>query len=153
MHRYVKGARSERELLGIFHSKGYSVMRSAGSGVNAIAPDIIAIKDGLCMAFECKAWEKNRLSIDTEGFAKLILWESNTKFPTYVAWRMNGKGWFFIRLDEFKESGSDFSITRKRALEINRLLDSIWMHSKLLPREEEPSLQIETSKKNERITN
>jgi Holliday junction resolvase len=53
MNRYVKGARGERELLAKFADLGYSVVRSAGSGVNSISPDIIAIKDGRVYAFEC----------------------------------------------------------------------------------------------------
>ena len=125
MHRYVKGARSERELLNTFYSLGYSVLRSAGSGVNALGPDIIAIKDKVCIAIECKAWEKNRLSIDLDAYKKLYEWEQNTKFPTYIAWRMNGKGWFFIKLDELKQGEKDYSITKIRTLEMNRLLEHI----------------------------
>jgi Holliday junction resolvase len=120
MHTYVKGARSERELLNRFYSLGYSVMRSAGSGVNSLGPDILAIKDGVCLAFECKAWERNRLSIDMEGFEKIRKWKENTKFPTYVAWRMNNRGWYFIELEEMKKGEKDYSITKKKTLEIGR---------------------------------
>ena len=120
VHTYVKGARSERELLNRFYSHGYSVLRSAGSGVNSLGPDIIAIKDRNCLAFECKAWEKSRLSIDHEGFEKLLRWKENTKFPTYVAWRMNKIGWYFIELEEMKKGEKDYSITKKRTLEIGR---------------------------------
>ena len=129
----MKGARSERELLNIFYHMGYSVLRSAGSGVNSLGPDIIAIKDKVCIAIECKAWEKNRLSIDMDGYKKLYEWEQNTKFPTYIAWRMNGKGWFFIKLDELKQGEKDYSITRIKVLEMNRILDSIlpWKYEKI----------------------
>ncbi len=108
-----------------FYGLGYSVLRSAGSGVNALGPDIIAIKDKICLSFECKAWEKNRLSIDHEAYAKLYEWEQNTKFPTYIAWRMNGKGWFFIKLDELKHGEKDHSITKIKTLEINRVFDDV----------------------------
>ena len=125
MHRYVKGARSERELLGKFYAMGYAVMRSAGSGVSALGPDIVAVKDGVCLAFECKAWERNRLSIDLEAFGKIQEWERNAKSPIYVAWRMNGKGWFFIKPEEMKHGEKDYSITRKKVFEINRLLEHV----------------------------
>lgn len=121
----MKGARSERELLNIFYNMGYSVLRSAGSGVNSLGPDIIAIKDKICIAIECKAWEKNRLSIDLDGYKKLFEWEQNTKFPTYIAWRMNGKGWFFIKLEELKQGEKDYSITKIKVLEMNRVLEHI----------------------------
>ena len=125
MHTYAKGARSERELLNRFHEAGYSVLRSAGSGVNSLGPDILVLKDGICLAFECKAWERNRLSIDFEGFEKLRKWKDNTRFPTYVAWRMNGMGWFFIELEEMKKGEKDYSITRKKTLEIGRKWESL----------------------------
>jgi Holliday junction resolvase len=125
MHTYIKGARTERELLNRFYSCGYSVLRSAGSGVSSLCPDIIAIKDGVCLAFECKAWERNRLSIDHEGFEKLRKWKENTKFPTFVAWRMNNVGWYFIELEEMKKGEKDYSITKKRTVEIGRDWDSL----------------------------
>lgn len=125
MHRYLKGARGERELLNKFHSMGYSVIRSAGSGVSSLCPDILVLKDRLCLSFECKAWERNRLSIDKEGFEKLRRWKENTRFPTYVAWRMNNMGWYFIELEEMKEGGVDWSVTKKKTLEIGRTLDAV----------------------------
>ncbi len=132
LHRYMKGARSERELLNRLYENGWSVLRSAGSGVNALGPDIIAVKDRLMLAFECKAWEKNRLSIDPDAYEKLREWHDNTKFPTYVAWRMNGKGWFFVTLDELKHGDKDHSITKLRTLEINRLFEAV-VHAPSLP--------------------
>ncbi len=125
MHRYIKGARSERELLNRFYDRGWSVLRSAGSGVNSLGPDIVAVKDRYMLAFECKAWEKNRLSIDPDAYKKLHEWQENTRFPTYIAWRMNGKGWFFVTLDELKHGNKDHSITKKKTLEINRLFEDI----------------------------
>ena len=95
--RYSKGARGERELLNYLYSKAYSVVRSAGSGVNSISPDIIAIKHGKGLAFECKAWDRSSLSIEPEKFDVLCEWERNTCMDTFVAWRMNGQGWFFIK--------------------------------------------------------
>jgi Holliday junction resolvase len=123
VHRYIKGARSERELINTLYEKSYSVMRSAGSGVNSLSPDIIAFKDGVGFAFECKAWNKGRLAIEPEKFEDLKKWEQNTKMNTMIAWRMNGKGWFFIKLDEMKKSEKSYSVTRKVAMQINRRMD------------------------------
>jgi Holliday junction resolvase len=39
---------------------------------------------------------------------------------TMIAWRMNGKGWFFIKLDEMKKTDKSYSVTKRVALEINR---------------------------------
>ena len=125
MHRYVKGARSERELLNRLYDMGYSVIRSAGSGVNALGPDILAIKDKVCLSIECKAWDRGSLSLDEEQFVKLIEWERNTAFPTYVAWRMSKKGWYFIKLSEFTRGKSNYNVTMKKVLEINRVTDDV----------------------------
>ena len=125
MHRYVKGARSERELLNKFYELGYSVIRSAGSGVNALGPDILALRNKEAICIECKAWDRGSLSLDPEQFTKLLEWERNTSFPTFVAWRMNGKGWYFIRLDEFKKNEKNYSVTMKKTIEINRRMESV----------------------------
>ncbi len=125
MRRYVKGARSERELLNKFYELGYSVVRAAGSGVNALGPDIIAMKKGACFSIECKAWSRGSLSLEPDQFLKLVEWEKNTDGHTFVAWKVDYKGWYFIRLDEFSKGESNYNVTLKRVLEINRDLKSV----------------------------
>jgi Holliday junction resolvase len=120
MHRYVKGARSERELLSSLEELEYSVMRSAGSGVNSISPDIIAFKEGKGYAFECKAWERGSIAIPVDKFECLKRWERNTGMETFLAWRMNGKGWYFIKLTEMRKAVSNYTVTSKDAEAINR---------------------------------
>jgi Holliday junction resolvase len=122
---YDKGARSERELLNILYEQGYSVTRSAGSGVNALSPDLVAMRKGKCLVIECKAWEKGSLAIGPEQFEKMLEWEQKTEFPVYVAWRMNGMGWFFLKLDEFERGKSNYNITKKKTLALGRKLGSI----------------------------
>ncbi len=125
MERYSKGARGERELLNFLYAKGYSVMRAAGSGVNSLGPDIIAFRNGTGLAFECKAWEKSSLSIEVEKIEKLRQWRSNTKMHTFIAWRMNGNGWFFISLEELNRTDRYYTVTRKNAISINRKVEDI----------------------------
>ena len=120
MQRYSKGARAERELLNHLYSIGYSVVRSAGSGVNSVSPDIIAIKQGKGLAFESKAWDGNGISIDHEKFESLRQWRDNSGMDTYIAWRMNGAGWFFITLDEMSRTEKNYRVTKKNAIRINR---------------------------------
>ena len=93
IQRYSKGARGERELLNTLYKMGYSVVRAAGSGVNSVSPDLIAVKSGKGMVFECKAWDRGSLSIDHEKFESLRLWRDNAMMETFLAWRMNGEGW------------------------------------------------------------
>lgn len=125
MTRYSKGARTERELLNELHDKGYSVMRSAGSGVNTLSPDLIAIKGSSLLAFECKAWDRSSVAIESDRYANLLHWERNTGMSTFIAWRMSGEGWFFIKTGEMSENRKSWSITKKNALQINRRIESI----------------------------
>ncbi|MGC8568071.1 MAG: Holliday junction resolvase Hjc [Candidatus Micrarchaeia archaeon] len=125
MYMYSKGARSERELIGIFAGKAFSVMRAAGSGVNSISPDIVAFKDGKGFLFECKAWSKGSLSINQEHMSVLRKWEKDTNMHAYIAWRIKGKGWFFIKLDELSKSEKNFTITMKTTFQIGRDINAL----------------------------
>jgi Holliday junction resolvase len=125
VHRYVKGARSERELINFFYKLNYSVIRSAGSGVNSLSPDIIVIKNKQGFAFECKAWDRTSLSIDKDRYQSLVDWETNTGMSTFLAWRMNIKGWYFIKLDEMNETNKHYTVTMTKALTIGRNLDKL----------------------------
>ncbi|MCW6159604.1 MAG: hypothetical protein LVQ95_00740 [Candidatus Micrarchaeales archaeon] len=126
MQRYSKGARAERELLNYLAGIGFSVIRAAGSGVNSVSPpDLVAVKKGRGMAFECKAWDNTSLAIDHEKFAALKSWMENTGMETYMAWRMNGSGWFFIALDEMSRTEKNYTVTKKTAVRINRKIEHI----------------------------
>ncbi len=125
MYRYKKGARNERELIHIFEEKGYSVIRSAGSGVNSVSPDILLFKRGKQYAMECKAWNSDRIAIEHEKFEALSRWEENTGITTLIAWKMPYEGWYFAYLPELDKNEKSYSITKKRMTEINRRIDSI----------------------------
>lgn len=91
--RYQKGAHYERELLSILHDKGFAVIRTAGSGGGICVPDIIGIKKGQVLAFECKAWaEEPRLK--PEKLKDLIEWSAKAGGLGFVAWRHDNK-WEF----------------------------------------------------------
>ncbi len=142
MTRYEKGARGERELLNEFYVRKYSVMRSAGSGVNSVSPDIIALKGGKGFAFECKAWDNTSLSIEPDKYEVLMEWEKNTGMETFIAWRMNGKGWFFMRLNELKKTEKNYTVTRNTAMQISRTLKEI-LEEEMLATAEESVLEEE----------
>jgi Holliday junction resolvase len=125
LNRYSKGARNERELLNRFYRSGYSVVRAAGSGVNALGPDILALKDGVCLSFECKAWDRTSISLDEEHYMKLVEWERNSGSRTYVAWRMSGEEWLFVSIGEFTKRERNYSVTKKEAFMINRRFEEI----------------------------
>jgi Holliday junction resolvase len=125
MHRYGKGARSERELIQIFSQGGFSVIRAAGSGVNSLSPDILVFRRGRQYALECKAWNNGRVAIEPDKYEALRRWEDNTGITTMIAWKMPYEGWYFIYLNELEKNERSYSITKRRAREINRKLDAI----------------------------
>ena len=125
MHRYGKGARSERELIQIFSQGGFSVIRAAGSGVNSLSPDILVFRRGRQYALECKAWNNGRVAIEPDKYEALRRWEDNTGITTMIAWKMPYEGWYFIYLNELEKNERSYSITKRRAREINRKLDAL----------------------------
>jgi holliday junction resolvase Hjr len=124
-NRYKRGAGAERELLKIFNDMNWAVIRSSGSGVNALSPDVVVIRNKICMAFECKHWNRGSLALDAEQYQKLLEWERNSDSLTFVAWKVSYKGWYFIKLDEFTKTEKNYNITLKKVFEINRVLESI----------------------------
>ncbi|MFA6036199.1 MAG: Holliday junction resolvase Hjc [Candidatus Micrarchaeia archaeon] len=122
---YSKGSRYERELIAIFQEKGYSVIRSAGSGVGTPSPDILLFKRSKQYGLECKAWDKGSLSLEKSKIAEMRTWQDNTGMTTMIAWRVSRDGWYFIYLDELGEQPKSFTVTLKRAKEINRRVESL----------------------------
>lgn len=125
MANYQKGARSERELIGLLSARGFSVVRAAGSGVAGECPDLLAFRRGAQYAFECKAWGSERVALDHQHYGALKRWEDNTGITAMLAWRMDRAGWYFIYLAELEENPQSWSITKKRALEIGREISSV----------------------------
>ncbi len=96
---YRKGAKAERELAEILWKNGWAVVRSAGSGHN-YAPDVIGVKQGMVIGFECKASEKEVLYLRREQLEKMRLWQERSGGIVVIAWRRNGKKWKVFDLKE-----------------------------------------------------
>ncbi len=114
--RYSKGSRTERELIKLFQEKGFSVIRSAGSGVGTPSPDILVFRHGRQYGFECKAWDRGSLNLDKKQVEDLKIWGDNTGITTMIAWRISRVGWRFAYLSELQEREKSYSITKDRIL-------------------------------------
>ena len=115
---YKKGARAERELASILWRKGYAVVRSAGSG-NSYSPDIIAIREGSVIAFECKAWNRKEVIIPRHQMEKMLEWKRRSGAELYLAWKYPYRGWFFIPIYLLTEKPSGYSITLEEAITLS----------------------------------
>lgn len=122
---YKKGARAERELIKIFSDAGYAIIRAAGSGVNSESPDILVFKKGKQYAFECKAWNKDQVSIEAEKMNGLKRWQEVTGITTMVGWKMPYEGWYFIYPSEFSISNKYCSICKTKAKMIARKIEDL----------------------------
>ncbi len=111
---YKKGARAERELMELLWKRGYAVVRSAGSG-NTYAPDVIAIREGVVLAFECKAWKKKEVYIPSHQMEKMLEWRKRSGAELYLAWKYPYRGWFFIPIYLLTKRGSNYVVTLDEA--------------------------------------
>ena len=98
--RYKKGARAERELAKILKEKGFSVVRSAGSGSNISTPDLVAIKRRNVFAFECKAW-KRLPKLKEEEYKEFSRWCKNAGASGFLAWK--NRKWLFLDLNDINK--------------------------------------------------
>jgi len=99
-HRYAKGANAERELSRILKGYGFGVIRSARSGGSISIPDIVGIKNGIVLAFECKTWER-KPSLRKDEFDEFLDWCKRTSSHGYLAWRKRAK-WLFLNIKELE---------------------------------------------------
>lgn len=111
MARYNKGANAERELIKTLDVAGFAVLRVAGSGVNPIpCPDVVALKDGKIIAFECKAKKGDYLAIKREQMLEEVSWSKKAGAIFIIAWKVPRNGWLFINPKYFKDAGKNFMI-------------------------------------------
>lgn len=124
VQRYRKGANAERELMRILFEKGFSILRAAGSGVNPLdCPDVIAIKKGLILAFECKAWDSTSLSISKEQFEGDVNWCEKAGARFIVGWKIPREGWWCLKPSDFRFLGKNYVTTKTEAQKQGLLLE------------------------------
>ncbi len=110
---YLKGARFERQLKELLKQKGFWVIRSSKSGVDGLAPDLIALSSTKKFALECKAWKEN-LHFDKAKLEVMQQFENITAIPYYVAWKLPREDWRFFPLNALKETPKgNYSLTAK----------------------------------------
>ncbi len=107
---YIKGARTERELKKILMERGFWVIRSSKSGVDGLAPDLIALSTTKKFALECKAW-KAALHFPKDKIEIMRQFEQITGIPYYIAWKPPREEWRFFPLIVLKETHLGYSLT------------------------------------------
>lgn len=123
MLTYRKGSRAERELIDHFSTRGFCVIRAAGSGVNSLSPDILVFKRGMQFGIEAKAHEKTNLGIEREQFVNLRRWEEVSGINCFIGWRRSREPWYLLPLALFRENEKSFAINWENAKALGKKLD------------------------------
>ncbi len=111
MKTYAKGARTERELLHFLNHIGCAVLRVPSSGGFLSPVDIVAIKNGKILAFECKAWSK-KPKLKKQQLRAFSEWCRKAGAMGFVAWRrthseekLTASGrWLFLRVEDAEQN-------------------------------------------------
>jgi Holliday junction resolvase len=126
MAHYNKGAGTERSLLKVIYSHGFSVMRAAGSGVSQMpSPDVVVLGKGLKLGVECKAWRSNYLNLSHVQMDELIDWGKRADAIVLVAWKNYRTPWVFLFPHDFRRTGKNYMISWKEAVHKGRSLEVV----------------------------
>ena len=119
MSNKSKGSNAERELVHMCTEHGWRALRVAGSGVNDDSPcDILIGKLGRKpYAIEAKSSKKTSIYITKSQINDFVLFGMTLGLTPVVAVRFNYQGWLFIDPSMLKDSGKNWVISLKTALD------------------------------------
>jgi Holliday junction resolvase len=113
MSNKVKGSNAERELIHLFWATDeWTACRVAGSGSMVYpAPDIIANKDGISLAIECKSTKNRRQYLEKREVEELVAFAEKSGARALVAVRFSRKPWRFLAPDDLATTEKSFVVT------------------------------------------
>ena len=109
-NRRRRGFSHERDLLMKLWKKGFAVMRAPASGARArrfAVPDLVAIRNGVVLAFEVKTMREERdLYVPVHQVSKLIEFVKRSGGYAFIAVKIvgHGTGWRFIPIDKIEKT-------------------------------------------------
>ena len=105
-NKAAKGAMFERELLQFLHAKSFSVIRAPSSGGYYYPVDIVAIKQGKILAFECKNY-KVKPKPEKKQITSFLEWCKRAGAIGFLAWRTPNNEWKFLRMEDAEKNKYD----------------------------------------------
>jgi len=119
MSKKSKGSNAERELIHKFWGRGWAAIRAAGSGSQKYpSPDVLAGNALRRLAIECKAIAASSHYFPKEEINALKEFSLIFNAEPWVAIRFQKEGWYFISLDNLKETGKAHAISLNQAKKI-----------------------------------
>ena len=111
MNTKAKGTAAERELIHMFQNVDFACFRAAGSGsMKYPCPDLIVGNNLRKLAIEVKNSGKGYQHLTKKEIDELQEFSSKFGAESWVAVKF--KEWFFLTLEDLKETTSNFSITQ-----------------------------------------
>jgi len=106
-----KGTNAERELIHKLWANGFAAIRSAGSGsMRYPSPDILASKNNKAIAIECKVTKDTSKYLEKQEINDLLEFCRLFNALPYIAVKFNKEGWFFLRIQDLKETDKSFMV-------------------------------------------
>lgn len=114
MNTKNKGSTAERELIHKFWANDWAAFRAAGSGsMKYPCPDVIAGNSLRKMAIEVKYIDNTNKYFSKKEITELREFAHIFGSEAWVAVKFQGKGWFFISVEDLKETDKGYSISTK----------------------------------------
>ena len=111
-----KGINAERELVHMFWGKNWACLRVAGSGSNKYpSPDILVGNKLRRMAIECKTTKDSKKYFEKDSIDALKMFAVVFGAEQWVAIKFKGHEWYFISLDDLKETAKGFAASAELA--------------------------------------
>lgn len=127
MGNQQKGSNAEREIIHLFWAtKQWTACRVAGSGsMKYPSPDIIANKEGINLAIECKATNSSSQYLEIREVEELIEYAKIAGARPLIAVRFFRKPWRFLNPEDFKKTAQFFVINEEQAEMKGLLFDQL----------------------------
>ena len=121
-----KGINAERELVHMFWAKGWACLRIAGSGSSKYpSPDILVGNKLRRLAIECKVTKGKGKYFQKEAIFALRKFADVFGAEPWIAIKFKGNEWYFISLEDLKETGNGFSLNVDSAQNKGLLFEEI----------------------------
>jgi holliday junction resolvase Hjr len=129
MDRKAKGSHAERELVAALWKAGWAAIRTAGSGSSRYpAPDVLAGNGVRRIAVECKAAGDDKKYLAKEQVAQLQVFAKAFGAEPWIGIRFDNDQWYFISLDDLKETPAGFVVSTQYAKDKGLVLNEVIGH-------------------------
>ena len=120
VNRKAKGTGAEREIIHLLWKTGqWAAVRVAGSGsIKYPTPDILASNNLRKVAIEVKATKETAQYIDKKQVQELGEFSRLFGAEAWIAVRFDNRGWYFVSLEELRETQGAFVLDYEKAKSI-----------------------------------